>query len=392
MNKKTHNKHTFSQMNTVVAAVVLILTLLSSTVVWPAFAAELQQNPVQTEPDQPFAPGVDIQVYLPLSFAGEEDTPLMLGVYPSGWINQDTVDTELVPLDQWTGKHHSLIGTFLPIDTPNYQAYVTDVLDTSWENGYTPFVNLSARNTAYAIASGALDNSLRSWARAFRDYARDGERSAFIAPLQEMNSCQRSGCWTVYGGDPANFKLAFRHIQNIFSEEGVPANSVHWTFAPNGWSDPVYDYPFESYYPGDALTEVVGFSAYNFGNCNGTSWQSPLVVFNNPNRAAPEGQYLDRMRAMAPDKPIIIAQTASSARYTSCSGVSDTAKNAWLEEAYNYLADYPGVWGVLYFNIPKSVDWPVFNGSVRYNGYVAGADNPGIIYLSPSDLHKNGLP
>lgn len=325
--------------------------------------------------------------------SGEPDTPLLLGVYPQGWINQDTVDSELVPLDQWTGKHHSLVGTFLPISTPNYRAYVTDVLDTSWENGYTPFVNLSTNSTAYSIASGALDSSLRSWARAFRDYARGGERSAFIAPLQEMNSCQASGCWTTYGGSPGNYKLAYQRIQNIFTEEGVPAESVHWTFAPNGWSHPIYDYPFETYYPGDAITEVVSFSSYNFGTCTGTSWKSPEAVFNNPDRAAPEGQYLDRMRVMAPDKPIIIAQTASSARYTGCSNFSDAAKNAWLEDAYNYLADYPGVMGVLYFNIRNSqVDWPIYSQSVRYNGYVAGASHPNIIYLSPSELHNNGLP
>lgn len=393
MNEKNRKQIHSLQNRKFFSITLLFLAVLSGFIVWPVLAAESRQDPAPPDP-RPLTTEFDIQIYLPLSVAGEEDTPLLLGVYPSGWINQATVDSELVPLDRWTGKRHALVGTFLPISTPNYQAYVTDVLNTSWENGYTPFVNLSTDTSAFAIASGALDSSLHSWARAFRVYARGGERSAFLAPLQEMNSCQEGGCWTRYGGDPTNFKRAYQRIQDIFAQEGVPADSVHWTFAPNGWSDPDYDYPFEAYYPGDALTEVVSFSAYNFGNCNSAEWQSPLVVFNNPNAASPEGQYLDRMRAMAPGKPIIIAQTASSARYTSCTRTSDAAKNAWLEEAYNYLADFPDVWGVLYFNIRNSqnIDWPIFNSSVRYSGYVAGAANPGIIYLSPAELHNSGLP
>lgn len=72
-------------------------------------------------------------------------------------MNQATVNSELATMDQWSGKYHSLVGIFLPIYTPNYQAFVTDVLDTSRENGYTPR-NLSANITAYAISTGALDN------------------------------------------------------------------------------------------------------------------------------------------------------------------------------------------------------------------------------------------
>lgn len=376
----------------------MLLALLSSTVVLPVFAADSRQDPLPANSNQPQTPANEIQVFLPLSMAGEPDLPLLLGVYPTGWMNQATVTSELAPMDQWTGKHHSLVGLFLPIEAPNYQAFVNDVLDTSWENGYTPFVNLStSTRSAYAIASGAVDEALRSWARAFRTYARGGERTAFIAPLQEMNSCQGprrpSDCWTAYGGDPGNYILAFRRIQDIFADEGVPADSVHWTFAPNGWSHPDYDHPFEAYYPGDAHTEVVSFSAYNFGACNGSAWQTPLVVFNNPNSPSPEGQYLDRMRTMAPGKPIIIAQTGSTDRFTSCSGISEAAKNAWLETAYNYLADYPNVWGVIYFNIRTTQnDWQVYSSSVRYSGYPAGADNPGIIYLSPAELRDAGLP
>ena len=82
---------------------------------------------------------------------------------------------------------------------------------------------------------------------------------------------------------------------------------------------------FEEYYPGDTFVDVVAISAYNSGYCGGGVWQEPETVFNNPNSS--NGHYLDRLRTLAPSKPIFIAQTASSSYKTS--GVQNAAeKNA----------------------------------------------------------------
>src|SRR6185369_5320392 len=56
--------------------------------------------------------------------------------------------------------------------------------------------------------------------------------------------------------------------------------------------------------------------------------------------------YLDRMRIMAPTKPIFITQTATLARPVN--GVGD--KNEWLDDTYTKLAAYPSVRGVIYYN------------------------------------------
>ena len=179
-----------------------------------------------------------------------------------------------------------------------------------------PFVNLQIWATAYDIASGKKDVEIRNWARAYKNFADgpDGQgRIAFIAPIQEMNSCQSGGCWTMWGGDPENYKIAFRRIRQIFDQEAVPSSSVRWVFAPNGWSHYKYDHPFEDYYPGENWVDIVAISAYNFGGCIPNAWRSPQEVYNNPNyRHQSEGAYLDRMRVMAPGKPIFIAQTGTA--------------------------------------------------------------------------------
>jgi hypothetical protein len=334
------------------------------------------------------------EIYLPFTTRAVPTLPVMLGLYSqNGPALQSTMDNEFHAIEAWSGKRISIAGTFIDIQIPDPYFNVGTQLEMMWQEGYTPFINLETTHTAGEIARGNLDSALRGLARAYRDTfaLEDGGRMAFIAPLQEMNSCQRWGCWTVYGGEPEDFKAAYLRIRQIFHDEGVPAGAVKWVFAPNGWSDPTYDHPFEEYYPGDQVVDVVAFSAYNFGdNCRGSVWQTPIEVYNNPNASFPQGQFLDRMRAMAPEKPIFIAQTATSA-YFVCGEISRAMKDVWLRDAYHYLASYPGVKVILYFNKTNAqgYDWPFYipgDPANQYVGYINGVSSPSISYVSPQDL------
>jgi hypothetical protein len=95
--------------------------------------------------------------------------------------------------------------------------------------------------------------------------------------------------WASYGQDPANYKLAFARVQQIFTQNGVPDSAVKWVFAPNGWAHLV----FEPYYPGDSLVDVIGASAYNWGYCNDTSdlryWNPPSTTFSFYIKTQPDG-------------------------------------------------------------------------------------------------------
>lgn len=312
------------------------------------------------------------EIYIPLVVKPRDK---LIGMYFQGasLISQESYDTIIDPANDWSGGKLSIIGTFMNtyIDG-NYYFHVAGTLDQIWDNGYVPFVNLEVNATAYDIAIGKKDHDIQNWALAYKTYANgpDGNmRLAFIAPLQEMNSCQKGGCWTRWGGDPGNYKIAYQRIREIFDQASVPIKSVRWVFAPNGWSHYQYDYPFEEYYPGKAYVDVVAISAYNFGGCLPNAWQSPEEVYNNPNfNYKSEGAFLDRMRKMAPEKKIFISQTGTAG--------SSTAKNSWLKEAYDYLAGYSGVSAVLYFNLKSQCEWRVYSPpGIEYPGYVEGVLN-----------------
>ena len=328
--------------------------------------------------------GSNRNVYLPLI-----DLPaprqLMLGIYTDGYLGlQSVIDNEVKAVDTWSGKRLSIVGTFIAIEDLNPDYNIRVPLGLLWDSGYTPFVNLNTGKSLNDINSGNMDAQITNMALAFKNWRGDGlnkgqNRKAFLAPLEEMN-----GNWVSYYGTPAAFKAAFTRIQNIFNRAGA-GSAVRWVFAPNGWSDPSSP-QFEDYYPGDASVEVIAFSGYNSGYCPSAAWKSwsgPEAVF---------GSYIQRMRTMAPSKPIFIAQTATTA-YDS-TGFNTQSKNNWLIDAYKYLAATPGVAGILYFNkqLNQSCDWPFYlpNGP-QYDGYRQGVSNKAYIYLSPEELSNKIL-
>ncbi len=305
--------------------------------------------------------------------------PVMLGLYTRGFAgDQGVIDRELREIDAWAGRQTSITGVFLDIEGDNPAYNIPTLLGRLRQNGYTAFINLKSRRTATAIAQGDVDAALRNIAQAYADWAKGGpDRMVFIAPLQEMNIPGES-----YAQDPLNFKLAYQRIQQIFREQGVSQRQVQWVFAPNGWSQP--NHAFEHYYPGGDRVDVVAFSGYNWGYCQMASWkewQGAKAVF------AP---YLKRMQAMAPDKPIFIAQTGTVSETKD--GPSPAAKAQWLRESYAYLATIPKVRAILYFNMQKECDWALWDAMRHYTeGYKDAINQPAFGYVAPADLARMHL-
>ena len=305
---------------------------------------------------------------------------VLLGTYTESYLGfQDTIDNEVKAIDTWSGKQLSLVGTFIAIEDPYPNSNIPGPLGKIWDNGYTPFVNLNTSKTLGDINSGSLDSNIRAMAQAFKAWRDTGiskgqNRKSYLAPLQEMN-----GDWVSYNGSPSDFKKAFQRIQDIFDQEGATP-SVRWVFAPNGWSD-TNQAPFEDYYPGDSKVEVVAFSSYNSGYCPSSlykTWTDPETVFTS---------YIERFLAMAPSKPIFIAQTATSAYAQN--GYSNQAKNDWLYDAYTLLAGSYGVKGIVYFNkeINQTCDWAFYQPSgSKFDGYAQAAKEEEFVYIAPEQL------
>ncbi len=309
----------------------------------------------------------------------QSSSPVLLGSYAQGYVGDvSVVNRELHGFSGWADKRLSLAGVFFDLEDDNPRYNIPQQLETLHQNGMTAFLNFSSRRSAAQIANGAVDRNIQQIAEAYASWIKKGDnRIAMLAPLPEMN-----GDWETYKEDPANFKRAYQRIQQIFIAAGVPRSSVRWVFAPNGWSKN-QAHQFENYYPGESTVDVVAFSGYNWGYCQASTWKqwsSPKVVYE---------PYLNRMRKMAPNKPIVIAQTATTS--TTTSGNNLQQKDQWLQDSYRYLSNAPNVRGILYFNMNKECDWKIDTTQANNQGFKSVLQSDRFGYIAPNQFTKFGF-
>lgn len=286
---------------------------------------------------------------------------LYTGMYSDAWAS----GPDLNDVSDDLGKGMTLGGTFYsPYNGAVFQSQYNTItpLESIWSAQSTPFVNIEILDSAASIAAGNHDAAISNWADHIETWlAMGGGRSLIVAPLQEMN-----GDWVPYGLDPTNFKAAYAKFVDAIRSRGLDETKVRFAFAPNGWTDPT-DPGISEYYPGDATVDFIGISAYNFGTDPAFAGAWPPEW---QDAAAAMGPYLDILRTIAPDKPYIIAQTASAQ--------VGGDREAWLPATYEYLANDPNVVAIVYFNIDKAllgeIDWRVWDGTSSSSGFSAASD------------------
>lgn len=327
------------------------------------------------------------RIFLPLTASSfRNGAPILLGTYASAYMGtQSAIDTHLKSLDAWAGKGISIAGTFLSIHDPNISYNVRVPMELLWDNGYTAFANLMTDGTAAQLAQGSKDTDIQRIAAAFAYWMwlaqqENEERFVFIAPMPEANITNGNS----YGGDPASYIAAYKRIQDIFASEfakaNVPFHSISWVFAPNGADEPGRP-AFETYYPGGDRVDVVAFSSYNWGYC--VNWEYDRWQLG-PDLYLPVVQ---RMNALAPGKPIFIAQTASTSQYPYPNNYDHAQKSQWFVDVYGYLEGLDGVRGILYFNIDAGCDWAFFkSGVLQFEGFRQAISSPAYEYWSPAEV------
>jgi hypothetical protein len=185
------------------------------------------------------------------------------------------------------------------------------------------------------IASGAHDAYLRRWARAIR---------SFGGPVMLRFGHEMNGDWYpwaegVNGNRPGDYVAAYRHVHAVFKAAG--ASNVTWVWSPN------VVYPgstaLAGLYPGADVVDVVGIDGYNWGTTRpGMTWTMPADLF---------GPTLAQARAIAPGKPLVIAETASAE--------AGGSKAAWIGELFAWLRTQPDVRTVVWFDHQKETDWRI---------------------------------
>jgi len=212
-----------------------------------------------------------------------------------------------------------------------------------WNYGAADLVNQPAYQLR-DITAGNWDTDIHRWARECKAFG----YPIIFRPIGEMNGDWTSWSGRVNGNVPADYIPAWRHLHDIFVQEG--ATNVKWDWSPNVEGDGSTVTPvntFNTYYPGDAYVDYVGMDGYNWGTLYKTPewtsfWQSFTDIF----------QYSYDAFAARTSKPIMISETAT----TELGG----SKAQWITDAFASLpARFPRIVSLTWFNYNKETDWRV---------------------------------
>ncbi len=178
------------------------------------------------------------------------------------------------------------------------------------------------------IIRGDFDDYIRTYAKDLKNF----KYPVFVRFAHEMN-----GNWYPWGSQvnsntPDDYVATWRHVHDIFEEEGV--NNVVWVWAPNepfsGKFGTQSD-KYSLYYPGDEYVDWVGFSAYNWGKYHDFSI----------NRSFKEIVSKAYPLLLPFNKPILLAETNSSTI-----GVN---KSDWIKQMKEDLQKFPKIRGIVWY-------------------------------------------
>lgn len=189
------------------------------------------------------------------------------------------------------------------------------------------------------IITGTYDDYIRQYAKDVKNY----RKPVMIRFAHEMN-----GNWYPWGSSynkPGDYVLAWRHVHEIFDEEG--ATNVTWVWSPNEpYSEKTVPNSdnLSAFYPGDDYVDWVGFSAFNWaGVYKQNVWKSPSVLY--------EGAM---SQLSAYNKPIMITETATA------DTENPDQKAQWIKNLATYLQTHQQIKGIVWFNAEDNgVNWTI---------------------------------
>ncbi len=187
----------------------------------------------------------------------------------------------------------------------------------------------TARTGLRGVNRGVYDASLRALARQVR-----GLRPApILRPMPEMNTTWYHWSGARAGNGPAAYVRAWNRVHRVVRR--AAGNRVKLMWSPYARSVP--DTPANAssaYFPGAARIDMVGTSAYNFGDRGGLAWTDPRALFADVYRET---------QALAPSRPFWIAETGSTA--------TGGSKAEWIRELGTLPAAFPALQGLVWYDV-----------------------------------------
>ena len=180
----------------------------------------------------------------------------------------------------------------------------------SWNSGASGTSDFSGHRLAN-INSGGFDGYIHEFAVAARDWG----HPFFLRFNWEMNGNWFPWSEGVNGNAPGEYVAAWRHVHDIF--DAVGATNATWVWCPYGDAARTLT-PMRRFYPGSDYVDWTCLDGFNWGanESNPLPWRSFAHLFRV--------SYEEVVQRIAPDKPMILAETASNG--------TGRAKATWIRE------------------------------------------------------------
>lgn len=290
-------------------------------------------------------------VIAPLGMAREILSVPERGCYTGVFPGHQTVFT----VEKKVGKRMALVLSFTDRWGPPYY-FPTGYCEILWETGHLPVITWQPQTDLASIIAGKWDAYILDWAQAAKEYG----HPVMIRFGHEMNGDWYPWCGVENGGGetagygdpekpdgPERYVDAYRHIHDLFEQIG--ADNIIWVWSPNE-GNPLGEHwnEVENYYPGVAHVDWLGMDGYNWGTSRPWShWREFDETF---------GALYQQLLALAPGKPIMIAEFASSE--------SGGDKARWIAGTFSRLKEaYPLVKAFVWFDIVKETEWAIDSSS-----------------------------
>jgi hypothetical protein len=229
-----------------------------------------------------------------------------------------------------------------------------------FERGAIPLKSMGfeagSLGTATEILEGKKDAVIKVWAE---EAAKFGH-PFFFRPSWEMNTS--AWPWAFGSLEPSTYVEAWQYL---YGKIKPIAPNVTFCWCPNVLSrsggPAVAGAPvdFRPWYPGDGYVDWTGLDGYVGTQAKkNEGWYVPLKLFKVS---------YDRLREIAPTKPIIVVETAASE--------TGGTKSTWITELLSGLqTNFPGVKGFLWFNnyieqAAERITWPIESGTPAKEAY-----------------------
>src|SRR4051794_4515182 len=247
--------------------------------------------------------------------------------------------TALDQAESAIGAHAAIVGTYADwAHTPDFPRASAEAIN---RRGAVPMISWEpwdswrggADQPRYAlsrIAAGEHDALIDRWAADVAAY----RRPVLVRLAPEMNGDWLPWSTGVNGNRSGDYAAAWRHVRARFRRAG--AGNAVWVW------NPIAAYagatPLRELFPGSAQVDWVAVDGYNWGNARPWGWQSYADIF------APT---VHALGALAPGRPLMIAETGSAPGARKAAWVTDTLRRARAD----------GVDAVVWFEYAKETDW-----------------------------------